>query len=67
MVTKPTNMVKIAPNSFCIIKNPICTDEAGNIERNSFGEVTVRFEELEIRTSNEYSDPFPLYPYEVLH
>lgn len=26
----------------------------------------MRFEEIEIRTSNEYPDPFPLYPYEEI-
>jgi major vault protein len=28
--------------------------------------VKVRFEDLEIRTSIDYPDPFPLYPYEEL-
>ena len=26
----------------------------------------MRFEEFEVRTFNEYPDPFPLYPYEEL-
>ena len=34
---------------------------------NDFKVVKVRFEELEIRTSSDYPEPFPLYPYEILH
>jgi major vault protein len=29
--------------------------------------VDVVFEELEIRTAEEYNEPFPLYPYEELY
>ena len=32
-----------------------------------YNEVKVKFEELEIRTSIDYPDPFPLYPYEELY
>lgn len=32
-----------------------------------FGEVKVRFEELEVRTARDYPEPFPLYPYEEIH
>ena len=60
-------MIKIAPNSYCIIKNPVIRTSSGEVDRTSFGEAKVRFEELEIRTSEKYPDPFPLYPYEVLH
>ena len=31
---------------------------------SEYGEVKVKFEDFEIRTSTDYSDPFPLYPYE---
>ncbi len=27
----------------------------------------MRFEDFEIRTANDYPDPFPLYPYEELY
>jgi hypothetical protein len=34
---------------------------------SEYGEVKVRFEDVEIRTSHDFPDPFPLYPYEVIH
>lgn len=34
---------------------------------NDYNEVKVRFEELEIRTGEDYPEPFPLYPYENLY
>lgn len=70
-------MIKLPPNHYCIIKNPIVRDEDGDIVRKAFieplqtksdfGEAKVRFEELEIRRQEDYPDPFPLYPYEQLY
>ena len=34
--------------------------------KSEYGEVKVRFEDYEIRTANDYPDPFPLYPYEEI-
>ena len=33
---------------------------------NEHNEVTVRFEDVEIRTAIDYPEAFPLYPYEEL-
>lgn len=71
-------MIKLPPNHYCIIKNPVVRDEDGKIViitytltslkvESEFGESKVRFEELEIRTQQSYPDPFPLYPYEQLY
>lgn len=70
-------MVKLPPNHYCVIKNPVVRDADGNLVNlltfkyffqvnSEYGEVQVKFEEVEIRTQNEYPDPFPLYPYEEL-
>lgn len=71
-------MIKLPPNHYCIIKNPVVRDEDGKIViitytltslkvESEFGESKVRFEELGIRTQQSYPDPFPLYPYEQLY
>lgn len=62
-----TDMIKLPPNHYCIIKNPVVRDEEGEIVESEYGESKVRFEELEIRTQQSYPDPFPLYPYEQLY
>jgi len=67
-IVKPaTDMIKLPPNHYCVIKNPVVRDEEGQIVESEYGECKVRFEELEIRTQQSYPDPFPLYPYELLH
>lgn len=62
-----TDMIKLPPNSYCIIKNPVVRKPDGSLATTEFGEVQVRFEEIEIRRQEDYPDPFPLYPYEQLY
>lgn len=59
-------MIKLPPNSYCVIKNPVVLDKDGKVIMNEHGEAEVRFEEFEIRKQEHYPDPFPLYPYEEL-
>ena len=50
-IVKPaTDMIKLPPNHYCVIKNPVVRDEEGQIVESEYGECKVRFEELEIRT-----------------
>jgi major vault protein len=67
IVNPATEMIKLPPNHYCVIKNPVVRDEDGEIVDSEYGESKVRFEELEIRTQQNYPDPFPLYPYEQLY
>lgn len=60
-------MIKLPPNNYCIIKNPVVRDAEGQLIKSEYNEVKVRFEDFEIRTANDYPDPFPLYPYEELY
>jgi major vault protein len=48
-VKPATDMIKLPPNYYCIIKNPIVRDEDGQVVMSEYGEVKVLFEELEIR------------------
>ncbi len=48
------------------INNPVCLGAEGNPELTSFGQVKVKLNDTQIRTSEDYPDWFPLYPGEVL-
>jgi len=47
------------------IENPVKRNEKGELVMTSFGEVTIRHGEYEYRISDDYEDPFPLYPGEI--
>lgn len=59
-------MIKLPPMSYCIVKNPVVRKSDGSLEQTDFGEVKVHFGEIEVRTSMDFPDPFPLHPYEEL-
>lgn len=74
IVEGPTKMINIPPRNYCIVKNPVVKDAEGNPVLDDHGEVKVRFGETQIRVQNDlgidrfkvYSDPFPLFPYEII-
>ena len=58
-------MIIIPPQHFCMIENPVKRDQ-GNLMYDQFGQIEVKHGEKEYRFNNDYKDPFPLYPKEVL-
>lgn len=71
-------MIKLPPNHYCIIKNPVVRDDKNSLVsltsslnypqvKSQYDEIKVRFEDVEVRTSLDYPDPFALYPYEEIH
>ena len=66
IVAGPLDMIKLAPRTYCRIENPIAIGKDGKPVLTPFGEVKVRYGDAEVRTQEEYPDPFPLYPGEVL-
>lgn len=66
IVKNATELIKLPPNHYCIIRNPVVRSKDGELVKSEYGEVKVRFEDVEIRTANDYPDPFPLYPYEEI-
>lgn len=63
-------MVKLGPTQYCEIKNPVIRDEHGQLIMEKKGKnafmVKVRNGDSEYWTGEKYSEPFPLYPEEVL-
>jgi major vault protein len=66
IVNGPNDMIKLAPRQYCTISNPVVTKKNGQPQLTEFGQVKVLYGEKEIRTSEKYPEPFPLYPDEEL-
>lgn len=66
IVLPSTKMIKLAPKSCVIIKNPVVLDEKKRPVSNNDGTLKNLFGELQVKTSEEFPDPFPLYPSEEL-
>ena len=65
VVSGPTKMVNLPPKSYVIVKNPIVMDN-GVPKMDKNGTYLLQHGETEVRTSEEYEEPFPLYPLEEL-
>jgi major vault protein len=62
----PEPMIKIPPMQYCIILNPVIRTKTGGPQLDSSGMAKVKFGDKEIRTSDDFPDAFPLYPFEEL-
>jgi len=63
---KALKMIILPPRHYCEINEPIIRDEKSKPVFDKHGQVKVRHGEWEIRFSENYSEPFPLYPREEL-
>ncbi len=66
IVEGPSQMIKIPPRHYCVIKNPAVRDGKEAVLNEEFDEVKVMWGELEVRKHDDWSDPFPLEYNEVL-
>lgn len=57
-----TKHIQLGNSQYIKIKNPVARDEKGNILYEPFGQVKLRWGEIEYRIFSDYKDPFPLYP-----
>lgn len=55
-------MISLPPKTYCKLQNPILRDDKNKPVKNAYGEVEIQRGEIEYRTADDYSDPFPLYP-----
>lgn len=53
----------IPPRSYAVIQNPVDRDENGDVKKDEYGAVMLKFADTEIRYEQ---DRFPLYPGEQL-
>jgi major vault protein len=66
LVLSLTKHIQLGNSQYVTISNPVCRDKDGKIQYESFGQVKLKWGEMEIRQYSDYSDPFPLYPGERL-
>ena len=62
----PTRMISIPPRHYCIIENPVVRNERGELQFDNYGQVRLLHADLEVRLDQDYKEPFPLYPGEIL-
>lgn len=55
-------MLMLNPFTYVEIKNPVLRDANKELVYDKYGQVKLRHGDSEIRTSMDYSEPFPLYP-----
>lgn len=59
VVFGPETLIRIPPRHYCIVGNP-AVREGKEPQLNEFGEVRILFGETEVRTYEEWKEPFPL-------
>ncbi|CAF0991784.1 unnamed protein product [Adineta ricciae] len=62
----PEKMITIPPRHYCIIENPVIKNQTGQIELDKNGQVKLSHGDVAIRLHEDYQEPFPLYPGEIL-
>eukprot|EP00754_Rhynchopus_humris_P044623 Rhum_TRINITY_DN4287_c0_g1::Rhum_TRINITY_DN4287_c0_g1_i1::g.13757::m.13757/K17266/MVP; major vault protein len=67
VTTSVLKFVSLPPQTYCRIKNPV-TRAGGKIVQTDFNEAAIRFghEEVRVNDGTAWTEPFPLYPGEVL-
>lgn len=63
---KPLKMITLPPRHYCEISDPIAKDAEGKPVYDKYGQIKVVHGEFEVRFSEQYNEPFPLYPGESL-
>src|SRR3989338_4366689 len=63
LVQPPTAMVMVPPRQYCRVANPVLRSAGGDVEYEAGGNVALKYGDAEHRFESE---PFPLYPGEVL-
>ena len=67
LIKGPVAMIRLLPNTYIRILNPVERNEDGELEMEAdFNQVKLRFGDEEIRSYDNYSNPFSLYPGETL-
>jgi len=59
-------MIVLEPRQYCEITNPVIRDKDGKETYDKYGQVQCFLGEVEYRFHENYNEPFPLYPKEVL-
>ncbi|OQR97475.1 major vault protein [Thraustotheca clavata] len=66
IVSGPSPMIIVPPQSYVVIENPVVRSVEGIVIVDSYGQAKLRHGEREVRTSTQFTDPFPLYAGEIV-
>jgi major vault protein len=69
IATEIRSFINLKPRHYCIIKNPVIKHDQGIVMTefpNGAAFAAVMFGNIEIRKQEDYSEPFPLYPFEEM-
>ena len=66
VIKGPEDMIVLPPEHYCVISNPVIRNEKGEPTLNKYGEYHTLLGREEIRRSEDFLEPFPLYPGEEL-
>jgi major vault protein len=66
IVIGPEKMITLSPRHYCIIENPVVTNEDVQVQLDKNGQAKLSHGSLDIRLEKDHQEPFPLYPGEVL-
>ena len=59
----PEKMIRIPPQHYCVIENPVLRNEAGEVVFDVHGQAKLQHADQEVRLAQE---PFALYPGEAV-
>jgi len=62
VVAGPEDMITIPPRYYVVISDPVVRDDEGQPMVDKHGQIKLRHSDQEIRLSDKWPDPFPLYP-----
>ncbi|CAF3914588.1 unnamed protein product [Rotaria sp. Silwood2] len=66
IVFGPDKMITLPPRHYCVIENPVVKNENNQAQFDKNGQAKLLHGSLDVRQENDYEEPFPLYPGEVL-
>jgi len=66
IVQNVTSMIMLKPNNYVRVSNPVLKQNGEIVMEGSSRQVRLRYGEEEIRTYDNYLEPFPLYPGECI-
>ncbi|CAF4641887.1 unnamed protein product [Rotaria sp. Silwood1] len=66
IVFGPDKMITLPPRHYCVIENPVVKNEDDQAQFDKNGQAKLSHGSLDVRLENDYKEPFPLYPGEVL-
>lgn len=66
IVFGPDRMITLSPRHYCVVENPAVKNENDQVQLDKNGQVKLWHGSLDVRLEKDYSEPFPLYPGELL-